>query len=59
MQTKVGQVTPRRISKDIPNDMWVVLEIRVLFLVPQIVRHPSEKDPKREPNLEENYSYEV
>ena len=30
--------------------------IRVLFSVPNILRHPYKKDPKRDPNFE-NYPY--
>ena len=29
---------------------WVVLHIRAPFQVPNILRHPYEKDPRRDPN---------
>ena len=38
--------------------MWVVLEIRVPFQVPNIVRHPYEEDPQWDPDLE-NYPCEA
>ena len=36
--------------------IWVVIEIRVPFWVPNIVRHPYKQDPKRDPKLE-NHPY--
>ena len=37
---------------------WVVVEIRVHFVVPNIVRHAYEKNPKRNPDLE-NYPHSM
>ena len=34
--------------------IWVVLQIVVPLCVPDLARHPYEKDPERDPNLE-NY----
>ena len=38
----------------LPDGIRVVLEMRVAVWVPNIVRHPYKKDPKRDPNVE-NY----
>ena len=35
-----------------PFGMWVVLENRVPFEIPKIVRQPYKKDPKKGSNLE-------
>ena len=38
--------------------VWVVLETMTPFRVPNMVRHPFNKDPQRDPNLE-NYRFVV
>ena len=42
----------------VPCSIWVVLKFRSLFSVPIVVRHPYEKDPKRDSKKVGYYPFE-